>query len=239
MRSYMVELSSCHPPHRHWARQVTWLPYQGTVGGLDPPSSSLSDHLFLLRKGVPAGRISFNMAEASDDGDKITGIDDGNNKAESNSNDIYNNSSVISTDTYGNHNSKNSSSMGKITTKIAGEGNGRGYDSNIPAVFKAKVRNLSRKSNFSLNGMCCEAFLTWFSCVKFSVSQSRSTEVVLEPRLGPHTRFKRCAVNRELPLHRVVHTDTHKSRLLVAESGLNRARPEFVSQQNLTNDVSR
>eukprot|EP00752_Nemacystus_decipiens_P004479 g4091.t1 len=116
---------------------LTWLPCQGTAGRSETSSSSFSDHLFLLRKGVPVGRISFNVAEASGRRDNATGIDDGNN------NDVAQNTSTIGADTSSN-NSKYGRSTGiNINPTVAGEDVGRGYDANIPAVFKAKGQNFA------------------------------------------------------------------------------------------------
>lgn len=129
--SRIAELHACYLLRHRWARQVTWLPCQETSRGPDSPSSSCSDHLFLLRKGVPVGRISFNVAKTSDDVDKIISIENGNN------------------------NSENSSSRRNSIPKI---GVGRGYDASIPAVFKAKVRirewNILRKLDLFVQ-QCC------------------------------------------------------------------------------------
>ena len=80
----------------------------------------------------------------SDYGGEATDIDDANN-SHSNSNDVPQTNSTTGTDTCSNDNSKNGRNTAISTNpKIGGEGVGRGYDANIPAVFKAKVSDLLR-----------------------------------------------------------------------------------------------
>lgn len=90
-----------------------------------------------------------DATEISDYGDETSDIDDGTNNSESNS--LAHNYSLTSTGTWTTTNSKNDRNTGFATNpKIAGEGVGRGYDANIPAVFKAKVSEFPSFSRWNV-----------------------------------------------------------------------------------------
>lgn len=82
-----------------------------------------SDHLFLLRKGVVSGRISFDVApKVAENGDLHRG---GHSNACSDAN----------------HDDRGKNNGSTEDPKVNPEEDiGRGYDSGIPAVFKAKVQ---------------------------------------------------------------------------------------------------
>lgn len=102
--------------------------------------------MFLLRKGVPVGRLSFNVVDTADDESKNIGTDDGSS-SEGNRNYPAEHSNSTSTDIYkSSHNShSHSNGIDCINPIVAAEEVGRGYDANIPAVFKAKVRKILGK----------------------------------------------------------------------------------------------
>ncbi len=124
--------------------QLTWLPYKETAGEPGHPAlASFSDHLFLLRNGVPVGRLGFDVLNTVDDPNEK--IDNGNNS--NGSGNIAVHSSISNNNTndgdnkksYGSQNNINNDDNDNNDQTLCAVGIGRGYDASIPAVFKAKV----------------------------------------------------------------------------------------------------
>lgn len=141
-------------------QKLTWLPCLGVNDGklAHQAFASYSDHVFLLRKGVPASRLSFNVVNIVDDVDTNACIDNmtSNDNAEyasitTGSASINATATDVPTAT-ATSNPKDdagsplpSSSNDDVSNcnssrpASALDGIGRGYDASIPAVFKAKV----------------------------------------------------------------------------------------------------
>lgn len=117
------------------------MPCKGTAGEPGHPAlASFSDHLFLLRDGVPVGRLSFDVVNTADDTNRNNGNNNSNSTTTIHSSISNNTNDGDNDNSHDSHNNNvNDDGNDNPDQALNAVGIGRGYDASIPAVFKAKV----------------------------------------------------------------------------------------------------